>query len=259
VVIVFVLNSTHPQVENIFAFRWYFWMILGAYLSIPIINKFVQHSEMKEIEYFLIIFILGSIFYQLTHFFHIEQYLNLTLFLSPLGYLLLGYYLSKKEFNLSPNMIVTISICLFIVSTFIKFVGFLDILPMTDNFVAIQSKVLSSWLDVGIFEIIQSSAIFLLCKYIYQSKQGIYSKVKRLLEGEYVSKFILSVSRASYGMYLINLIPTVMFYYLQQFDFTGTQVCLLILTLSVSTFLISWIVVVIFGKIPLIKNVSGYD
>ena len=107
-----------------------------------------------------------SIFYQLTFYFKIEQYLNLNLFLSPFGYLVLGYYLSKKEFNLSPNVIVTISIALFLITIFIKFCGFLNIIPMTDNFVAIQSKVLSSWLDVGIFEIIQSSAIFLICKYI---------------------------------------------------------------------------------------------
>ena len=259
VFIVFVLNSTHSQIENIFAFRWYFWMILGVFLSIPVINKFIQHSKTKEIEYFLIIFILASIFYQLTFYFKIEQFFNLTLFLSPLGYLVLGYYLSRKEFSLSPNAVVTVSILLFIFVTFIKFSGFLHIIPMTDNFVSLQSKVLSSWVDVGIFEIIQSSSIFLICKYIYQSKQGIYLIVKKILESNYISRFILSVSRASYGMYLINLIPTVMIYDLQNYSFTGTQVCLLILSLSIAIFLSSWIVVVIFGKIPFIKNVSGYD
>lgn len=138
--IVFVLNSTHNQVENIFAFRWYFWMILGVFLSIPIINKFIQYSKIREIEYFILIFILASFFYQLTFYFKIEQYLNLNLFLFPFGYLVLGYYLSKKEFNLSPNVIVTISIALFLITTFIKFCGFLNIIPMTDNFVASNQK-----------------------------------------------------------------------------------------------------------------------
>lgn len=119
---------------------------------------------------------------------------------------------------------------------------------------------MSSWLDVGIFEIIQSSAIFLICKYIYQSKDGIYSIIRKFLESGQVSKLILSISRASYGMYLFNLIPVFMYYYyLRPLHFTGTQVCIFIMMLSVSTFIISWMVVVILSKIPIIKNLSGFD
>lgn len=234
-------------------------MIIGVYLSIPIINKFIQNSSMKEIEYFVILFVIASIFYQITYYFKIEQYLYLTLFLSPLGYLVLGYYLSRKDFNLNSNSIIIISVILFIISTFIKFNGFLGIIPMTDNFIATQSKMLSSWLDVGIFEIIQSSALFLICKYVYQSKQGISLIFKNFLQRNHVSQFIESVSKASYGMYLINLIPTFLCYYLQAFDFTGTQVVLLIISLSLIIFISSWLVIVVFSKIPYIKNVSGYS
>lgn len=259
VFIVLLLNSTHGQVENIFAFRWYFWMILGVYLCIPIINKFIQHSSMKEIEYFIALFMIASIFYQLTYYFKIEQYLYLTLFLSPLGYLVLGYYLSKKEFNLTTNKIILICILLFALSTFIKFLGVLDVIPMTDNFAANQSKILSSWLDVGIFEIIQSSSLFLLCRYVYLAETGIFSYVKNFLLNNIISKFILSVSRASYGMYLINLIPTFCFYYLKPQNLTGTQTFLTIIGLTVLTFILSWIVVVIFSKIPFVKDLSGYS
>lgn len=258
-IIVFVLNSTHNQVQNIFAFRWYFWMILGVYLSIPIINKFILYSDNKEIEYFISLFLFGTIFYQILYYFNVEQYLYLTLFLSPLGYLVLGYYLSRKEFNISANKIIIISILLFFVSTFIKFEGNLHIIPMTENYLVNKSAMLNSWLDVGILEITQSSSVFLLCKYIYQSKKGLFSFIGNGLKSKYISKFILSVSRASYGMYLINLIPTFLFYYLKPFTFTGTQVCLLIFVLSISTFFISWIIVLIFSKIPLIRQISGYD
>ena len=256
--IVFVLNSTHEQVENVFAFRWYFWMILGVYLSIPIINKYIQHSSMKEIEYFIAIFVFATIFYQIMYYFDIEQFLYLTLFLSPLGYLVLGYYLSKREFNLSTNKIIIICILLFTFTTFIKFLGVMDILPMTDNFTANQSKMLSSWVDVGIFEIIQSASIFLLCKNIYETKDGIFSYVRKFLQSNIISKFVLSVSKASYGMYLINLIPTVLAYRFKPANLTGTQAFATIILLSVLIFIGSWIVVVIFSKIPLIKRVSGY-
>ncbi len=257
-VIVFILNSTHNQVTNIFAFRWYFWMVLGIYLSLPVVNKFIQYSSMKEIEYFILIFIFASIFYQITYYFKIEQYLYLTLFLSPLGYLVLGYYLSRKEFNVSTNEIITISIILFILSTFVKICSHLGWIPLIDDFAANTSPILSSWLDVGLFEIIQASSLFLIGKYIYEASKGFYFHIKNLLQKNIISKFILSVSRASYGMYLINLIPTVMFYYLQPFKFTGTQIVLIIISLSIITFFTSWILIVLLSKIPFIKKFSGY-
>lgn len=257
-VIVVILNSSHEQVTNIFAFRWYFWMILGVYLSIPIINKFIQNSSMKEIEYFLALFVIAAVFYQIMYYFKIEQYLYLTLFLSPLGYLVLGYYLSIKEFDMSTNKLITICILLFIASTVVQILAKMDIIPVVEDFAANTSPILSSWLDVGIFEIIQASSIFLLCKYLYRSSSGIYHYINKFLQSKIISKFVLSVSRASYGMYLINLIPTFMFYYLQPMEFTGTEVVILIVSLSVITFFSSWIIVVLLGKIPYIKELSGY-
>lgn len=252
-------NHTHEQ-QNIFAFRWYFWTILGVYLSIPIINKYIQHSSLKEIEYFIYIFIFASIFYQFTYFFEIKQYFYLTLFLSPLGYLVLGYYLSKKDFNLSTSKMIVISIILFILSTSIKICGQLGYIPVTENFVASQSVILSSWLDVSFIGILQAASFFLLCKNIYEASKGIFSPIKKFLESNIISKFVLSVSRASYGMYLINLIPTVMvYYYIQPMNLTGSHVFLAIPLISIIIFLVTWIIIVILSKIPYLKYVSGYS
>lgn len=170
----------------------------------------------------------------------------------------MGYYLSRKEFNVSTNEIITISIILFILSTFVKICSHLGWIPLIDDFAANTSPILSSWLDVGLFEIIQASSLFLISKYIYEASKGFYFHIKNLLQKNIISKFILSVSRASYGMYLINLIPTVMFYYLQPFKFTGTQIVLIIISLSIITFFTSWILIVLLSKIPFIKKFSGY-
>lgn len=256
---VFLSNHTHEQTQNIFAFRWYFWMILGVYLSLPVINKYIQHSSLKEIEYFIFLFIFAAIFYQITQYFEIKQYFYLTLFLSPLGYLVLGYYLSIKNFNLSVNKVITFSIILFALSTFLKFCGRLGYIPINENFAVNQSTILSSWLDVGIFEIMQASSFFVLCKYIYQSSGSIFLWLREFLESKIISKFVLSVSKASYGMYLINLIPTLSFYYfLQPLSLTGTQTCLVIIAISTSTFLGTWLIIVLLGKIPYVKYLSGY-
>ena len=33
---------------------WFFWMILGTYLIMPVLNKWLLHSDLKEAEYFLV-------------------------------------------------------------------------------------------------------------------------------------------------------------------------------------------------------------
>ena len=78
-IISFVLSliSDKPFSFNIFANYWYFWMILGVYLAVPIINKFIQHASVREIEYFLLIFLFAAIFYQLVLYFRFDNYFNL--------------------------------------------------------------------------------------------------------------------------------------------------------------------------------------
>lgn len=255
-VIVVLLNSNSSQITNIFSFRWYFWMILGVYLSIPIINKFIQHSTTNEIRYFIALFVFASIFYQITYYFKVEQYFNLTLFISPLGYLVLGYYLSQKKFNLPTNKLISISLILFIATTCIKIISLMGMIPMVENF--FTSAFLSSYLDVGFFEILQASSFFVLCKSIYESTSGPYSKIKEFLSSKIILRFITSVSRASYGMYMINLIPTSIYFYIKNIPLSGTQTILAILSLSFLTFFISWIAVLLINRIPFIKNASGY-
>ena len=257
--IVFSIKEQSLQTTNFFAFRWYFWMILGVYLAVPIINKFIQHASIKEIEYFISIFILAGIYYQITYYFGIEQFLDLGMFVSPLGYLVLGYYLSKKEFNMSTNRIITIAILIFIATTFIKTCGRLDLVPLTENITALNTKMVSSWLDVSLLEILQASSVFLICKNIYECSEGIYSKIRKFLKGNFIEKSITSISRSSYGMYLYNIFPTLYFHdTIKYMKLTGSEVCLYILVLSISVFLISWIVIALLGRIPYVKYVSGY-
>ncbi|WP_295723660.1 acyltransferase, partial [uncultured Methanobrevibacter sp.] len=45
-----------------FAAYWFFWMILGTYLIMPIFNKWLRHADLKEAEYFLAIWVVSTIF-----------------------------------------------------------------------------------------------------------------------------------------------------------------------------------------------------
>lgn len=238
---------------NPFVAFWYCWMILGAYLSIPIINIFIKNASMKEIEYFIILFLLTSISYQLFSISKIEFSIDLNFFISPISFLIVGYYLSKREFNMSANKIVLISAILFTISTFLKM--------KSGNAFYIYPKInMYSTLDFSFLQIIQTSSIFLMFKFIYQDVSGIFSRIKNILLNKTVDKAILSISRASYGMYLVHMIFLKAFIrpFFKPLKLTGFQMVSCSLTLFISLALVSWLITIILGKIPYLDKISGY-
>ena len=250
IVFAYIFNIyKHPLV----AF-WYCWMVLGAYLAIPVINVFVKFGTEKEIEYFLGLFAVTAILYQIFNIFDITYSLDLNFFITPISYLVLGYYLSTKEFKRTPNQMILISLALFIVSTILKmkFGNFFDIYPKMN---------LSSTLDFGILQIIQVSSVFLMVKNIYSEQAtGIFSAIKGFLEGKIVNGFILSVSRASYGMYLVHMLFLKLYIrpFFKTLELSGPKMFIACSATFVSLFLVSWIITVILGKIPYINKISGY-
>ncbi|MBQ2635348.1 MAG: acyltransferase [Methanobrevibacter sp.] len=237
-----------------FHYNWYFWTILSLYLAIPIINKFILHSSFREIEYFLYVLLAGSIIYQIFLALKFDSYIDLNLFISPIAYLILGYWLSHKEFS---NKIYRIAIIFFIGATLFKISGQLGYIPMplVENYQATRSVIVSSFIDMGFLQIIQASALFLIIRYIYSNDNIIHS----FLTGRKVNAFILSVSQASYGMYLFHhtLIEPLRCV-LDNYKFTGSQTLILIATLTIIIFIVCWIVVLAISKIPFVKKYSGY-
>ena len=229
-------------------------MIIAIYLAIPVINKFIANSSMKEIEYFLALFIITSLIYTIFLTQKGETALDLNFFIGPASYLILGYYLSKKDFKLSPNKMVLINLIIFVAITLYKIYN-KDFLYVDRNFVVY------SLLNLSVPQIIQCSSLFLLFRYLYESKSGISGAVKKVLENEYINGFILSVSRASYGIYLFHMLLLRGFiepYFKNVSTFTGFNTFITVFVLGFALLIVSWIAILILGKIPVIKKVSGY-
>ena len=248
-----------------FIYNWYFWMILGAYLALPIINKFVQHANKKEMEYFILIFLLSSIFYQLSRGFGIKHFIDLTFILSPVGYMVFGYYLANtdfvKDFNLNVNTIIYIALFLFAITTIIKILGYGSVLPIefTKNNVVARTEILASYMDYGIFQIIQAGSVFVLFRYIYQAKEGISSYVRRFLELDIVNKANVSLSRASYGVYLLHTTLLRPFKVIVSgTKFSGSMTCLVIIFTTFCLVVVSWAIVLLLNRIPFINKFTGY-
>lgn len=236
------------QIGRVFNYYWYSWMILGVIFAIPIINKFILYADEKELNYYLLVIIAFSIIQQIFHIFEIRYALDMTFFLNPVAYLLLGYYLYNKDFNCSTPNVLAISLVLFIVSSLLKF-------EFGNYYYSTQ---LLTFMDLSLFQLIQAASLFVFVKYLYdEHASGI---VRSFLDSNPVKKFILSVSKTSYGMYFIQhpiVFEIIKPYYLQ-LSLTGTKSFILIIAFCVAVFFISWILTLIFGKIPYLNKVSGY-
>lgn len=225
---------------NIFSNYWYFWMILGVYLAVPIINKFIQHASLREIEYFIVIFLMAAVFYQFVLFYNIDNYFNLNFFAAPIGFVVLGYYLSIKDFNIDSRKVIILAIAVFLIATYMKMLSTGAVMPKSFalDYEATQSAILDSWVDVSIFVILQSASLFVLFKNL-----------------NFVGfrKAVVSISNLSYGMYLINSL--LMFYiapFFVSLPHSGIEICLTIVFMCVFVFLASWFIVWVLSRIPVI-------
>lgn len=250
IILSYVLNIY----DNPLTAFWYCWMILGVYLSIPFINKIVLNSEIREIEYFLLICISSSIFYQIMMEFGYWFSLDLNFFITPITYLILGYYLSVKEFNFKPNKILLCCIAMFIVSTVLKmnFGNTFDIYP--------KISIMYSSLDFSVFQMMQACSVFLFCRFIYDDVSGIFLSLKTLFEGKIMGSFIESVSRSSYGMYLVHMLFLIEWIrpFPKNVILTNKETAFFCCASFIFLFVISWIIVLILSRMPYINKISGY-
>jgi len=77
---------------------WYIYMIIGLYLFIPVIGKWVRHATEKDLQYFLVIWFVVLLLNQPV-FEKIKPAIELKYFSGFLGYLILGHYLKIKTFS----------------------------------------------------------------------------------------------------------------------------------------------------------------
>lgn len=99
---------------------WYVYMIIGVYLFIPILGKWIRSATDKELLYFLSIWTI-TLFLNLPGLSVIKTDLDLSYFSGYIGYLVLGYFLAERASNLTvSNMKLTL---LFLLGVFITIIG----------------------------------------------------------------------------------------------------------------------------------------
>lgn len=210
---------------------WFFWMILGTYLIMPIFNKWLQHCELEEVEYFLAIWIFVSI---------VENTLNLTspiklsYFTSPIGLVVLGYYLRYTKRGFLNNtkiavLLILLSSAIMLICSYLFFDG--NFFKTFDRY-----SILNIIEVIGIFCLFKTSSIF----------ENPNRHFKTITE---------KIAKTSYGIYLIHGPIMKLLVEFLPINIIGFKLELvLIITLSIA---ISYILVTLISRISFLEEFSG--
>lgn len=92
---------------------WYVYMLIGLYFIIPVIGKFVRNATKREIEYFLIMWLMVMLVAQ-PYFARYNPQVDLHYFAGYIGYLVLGHYLT---FNINGGKYLRLGMVLLFILT----------------------------------------------------------------------------------------------------------------------------------------------
>lgn len=214
---------------------WYVYMLIGLYLFMPVISKFVRNATEKEMLYFLLVWFVVISFSQ-PYLSRFEPKIELSYFSGYIGYLVLGHYLAFKDVprGLKVPLIIYFLVCL-------------GSITVGTYLFSVNSNGLSTTMyePLGPFIILFSSGIFLLARVTVFKLSGTPAKLRDLIGG------------LSLGVYLCHAL------FLTLLDEQGIsyKLCNPILSIPLTAlvcFLLSFLLIFIFSKIPFIgKYIAG--
>lgn len=212
-------------------FTWFVWALIAIYLFIPVLNPFFEKYGMKAIEYFLILWALTLILQ--TFNLYPFKALNLNYFSGYIGFAVLGYYLANKKFKFN-NLYM--GILLFVISSvFIMY------------YAGILNQILSPcYLTIPVA--LQATGVFLIFKSVkIKSTNNLIFTIK---------KFIESISKCSYGMFFVHVF--IIGFIFRLFDMSNFSYLLLPL-FWILVVILSWLVILICNKIPILNKLIGVN
>ena len=214
--------------NNYFYQDWFFWMILGTYLIMPIFNKWIQHSDMKELEYFLSIWLITCIF---DFTLRMQFPIKLSYFTSPIGLVVLGYYLRYTERELFNKKYFAVLLILFSIASM-----------MICSYMFSNDTLIYRFDRYAIFMALNAAGVFLLFKNFNFNPKGI------------LRDFITRIAQYSYGIYLAHV--AVLSVTIEIFEKT-LPYNLWTITLVLVTLFVPMGLLYIFSKVPYLKDIIG--
>jgi surface polysaccharide O-acyltransferase-like enzyme len=216
---------------------WYVYMLIGLYFFIPIIGKYVRNATEKEVLYFLIIWFAVMMLSQ-PYLMRYNPSVDMHYFAGYVGYLVLGYYLAYKDFNIKHLRLWMVAV--FIISIALIAIGTWLVTPNP------------KWPGTMFYEPLNPAVLTLSASVFMMAKLSVPK----------VPPFIIQIrdfaSKYNYGIYLAHAL--VLYFLDDPFGISyklGVPILSIPLT-ALLCFIISLLLVWIINKIPFIgKWVSG--
>ena len=229
------IKKLMPELLNGASYHlWYVYMIIGLYLFIPILSKAISLCSIKELEYFLIIWVISILLFNQPVIRNYSTAINISNFSGYVGYLVLGHYLSVKQFS-EIKLLKLFSILLLAIGTCFTAVA-------TYNITALKGEFDSSYYDyLTVNVLLASIGIFLLIK---------NSTIN------YFNLTINFICKYSFGIYLVHVLVLSLLRVFGITCFFINPAIGLVLTF-VSCVGISTLIIYITHKIPFGKYISG--
>jgi surface polysaccharide O-acyltransferase-like enzyme len=226
----------HQLKYGAFYHLWYVYMLIGLYLLIPVISRFVRNATQKEILYFLLLWFVVTSFSQ-PYLSRFQPQVDVRYFTGYIGYLVLGHYLAYlplPQKNLKPILVLV-------------FFLFLAGITVGSYLISTYTNALSTIMyePLGPFIILYSAGMFLLARVTIFKLPTSLIKIRDLIGG------------LSLGIYLCHAL------FLTLLDSWGVsyRLCTPVLSIPITAlvcFCLSFLLTYILSKIPVAgKYISG--
>ena len=230
----FIGNAMFAQ-SRWFTPNWFFWMILGTYLIMPIFNKWLYSADLKEAEYFLAIWLITCVFdFTLFETFPIK----ISYFSGPIGMVVLGYYLRHTKRKIFNDLKWSIIILL---------IGLISTISV--SYLWSSNSTVFAFHRYSIFMAIMSVGIFTLFKNIDKLNLKVFNSPDSIFR-----KITFSIAKYSYGIYLIHMVFLNLIF---MFVLPYVHFKVLVVTVLLGALIIPWFILAILNRVPYVNQVIG--
>ncbi len=222
---------------------WYVLMLIGLYISVPIIKFIVNNASERIINYWIIsMFVFSSIIpfvsdmnipYISGTISYINRYIDIQFLCGYTLYFVLGYYVSQKNFSKEQNMLIYI----------LGLIGFLYSIA-----ILLPGRYFFN-ISLGALNYFYPNIIFMSLSVMIFFKDV----VSKINFSEKFKVIIFSLSKLTYGIFLIHVLVLKVLYHLG-FNLSICPAPISMVIVSFVTFILSTIIVYIISKIPFINK-----